>query len=123
VLAREVTAFNAATTNSSTGDESSAPIVPPCAWEHHCHSLHATASAAEHGTRGQLDTAGADSDLTRAIDEVSADAYPNIHSLRDVIVAGEGSERFRWGVDVLLAGIGDRKNAAVPRAYEPDRRP
>ena len=82
---------------------------------------YATASAAEHGTRQELDTVDADSDLARAIDEVSAEAYPNISARKEVIVAGEGAERFRWAVDVLLAGIGAAANAALPRAYEPGR--
>jgi AcrR family transcriptional regulator len=82
---------------------------------------YATASAAEHGTREQqLDTADAESDLAAALDLVSADGYPHLHALKGVIVAGEGTERFRWAIDVLLDGIGDRRNAAVPRAYEQD---
>jgi AcrR family transcriptional regulator len=81
---------------------------------------YATASAAEHGTREQeLDTVDADSDLARAIDQVTAEAYPTLYARREVIVAGEGAERFRWAVDVLLAGMRDAGNAAVPRAYEP----
>jgi AcrR family transcriptional regulator len=82
---------------------------------------YATASAAEHGTREQLDTADAESDLAIALDSVSAESYPHLHALKGVIAAGEGAERFRWAIDVLLSGIDDRRNAAVPRAYERDR--
>jgi AcrR family transcriptional regulator len=78
---------------------------------------YATASAAEHGTRDQqLDTADAESDMALALGGVAADTYPRLHQLRDVLVAGQPTERFRWGVDVLLAGIGDARNTAVPRA-------
>jgi AcrR family transcriptional regulator len=82
---------------------------------------YATASAAEHGTRDQQpDTADAESDMAMALGSVAADTHPRLHQLSGVLVAGEPAERFRWGIDVLLAGIGDRRNAAVPRAYEPD---
>ncbi len=85
---------------------------------------YATASAAEHGTREQqLDTADADSDLTRALDDASADGYPHLHALKGVLVAGEGTERFGWGIDVVLAGLTDERNAAVPHAFEPAGRP
>jgi AcrR family transcriptional regulator len=85
---------------------------------------YATATAAEHGTREQQpDTTDADSDMARALDDASASSYPHLHSLKGVFAAGEGPERFRWGIDVLLAGLSDERNAAVPRAYEPGGRP
>jgi AcrR family transcriptional regulator len=81
---------------------------------------YATATAAEHGTRDQQPgTADAESDMTAALAGVDAGAYPRLHQLRGVFTAGEPTERFRWGIDVLIAGIGDRRNAAVPRAYQP----
>lgn len=46
--------------------------------------------------------------------------YRRLHALKDVLFAVEGTEYFRWGIDVTLAGLSDERRAAVPRAYEPN---
>jgi AcrR family transcriptional regulator len=79
---------------------------------------YATATAAEHGTRDQqLSTADAETDMAIALDTVSLDSHPHLHDLREVLVAGAPMERFRWGIDVLVAGIAARGTAAVPRSH------
>jgi AcrR family transcriptional regulator len=80
---------------------------------------YATATAAEHGTRDQQpDTDRAESDMAVALAAVTADDHPRLDALKNVLVAGEGAERFRWGIDVLLAGLANENNAGVPRSYE-----
>ena len=79
---------------------------------------YATSTAAEHSTRNeQPGTIDDDSDVSRAIATVSADTHPHLSKLRDVLVAGEAQERFRWGLEVILTGIADQKGARVPRSY------
>jgi AcrR family transcriptional regulator len=81
---------------------------------------YATATAAEHGTRDQQsESDDVGSDLAVAMAAVSGSHFPRLDELKDVLVAGEGAERFRWGIDVLLAGLADRDNARVPRSHEP----
>ena len=66
----------------------------------------ATAMAAEQGTREASERADeATSDLEAAIATVEATAYPNIARLGDELLSGDGSSRFAWGLDVLIAGI------------------
>jgi AcrR family transcriptional regulator len=82
---------------------------------------YATATAAEHGTRDQQpDMDEAESDMAVALTTVTADDHPRLYALKNVLVAGEGTERFRWGIDVLLAGLTDENNAEVPRSHEPE---
>jgi AcrR family transcriptional regulator len=81
---------------------------------------YATATAAEHGTRNQQpDTDDAESDMTVALAAVTAGDYPRLDELKDVLVAGEAAERFRWGIEVLLVGLTDERSGGVPRCYEP----
>jgi AcrR family transcriptional regulator len=80
---------------------------------------YATATAAEHGTRDEQPGTADDSDMAHALAEVSADVHPRLHELREALVAGEGQERFRWGIDVLLAGLTDKRSGRVPRAHLP----
>jgi AcrR family transcriptional regulator len=80
---------------------------------------YATATAAEHGTRDEQPGTADDSDMVSALAEISADVHPRLHELRDALVAGEGQERFRWGIAILLAGLTDKRSARVPRAYLP----
>ncbi len=81
---------------------------------------YATATAAEHGTRDQQSgREDAESDMAEALAAVTARDYPRLDELKDVLIAGEAAERFRWGIDVLLAGITDADNARVPRPYAP----
>ncbi len=79
---------------------------------------YATATAAEQGTRDQRTEAGGEeSDMEAALEAVTAEAYPRICALKGVLLAGEAEERFRWGIDVLLAGIAAAPSAHVPRSY------
>ncbi|WNG24188.1 TetR/AcrR family transcriptional regulator [Cystobacter fuscus] len=68
--------------------------------------LYATSSAVEHGTRGET-TSGEDefNALAAALRAVSATAHPRIAALGDDLLSGTGSDRFTWGLDVLLNGI------------------
>ncbi len=81
---------------------------------------YATSTAAEHGTRDeQPGTKENESDMARALADVSAEALPRLHELRGALVAGEPGERFRWGIDVLVAGLKDKRAALVPLPYVP----
>ncbi|MFY0573298.1 TetR/AcrR family transcriptional regulator C-terminal domain-containing protein [Cystobacter fuscus] len=68
--------------------------------------LYATSSAVEHGTRGET-TSGEDefNALAAALRAVSATTHPRIAALGDDLLSGTGSDRFTWGLDVLLNGI------------------
>jgi AcrR family transcriptional regulator len=90
------------------------------AWGSDLLMQYATATAAEHSTRDeQPETTESESDMARALAEVSADLHPRLHQLSATLLAGDGAERFRWGIDVLLAGIGEERNAGVPSAHLP----
>jgi AcrR family transcriptional regulator len=79
---------------------------------------YATATATEHGARDeQAALVDGESDLARALASLSPDSHPHLHALRDTMVAGEEGARFRWGIDVLLAGLEDRRNSDPPGAY------
>jgi AcrR family transcriptional regulator len=78
---------------------------------------YATATAAEHSTRDQRpETADEENDMAVALAGVDAATYPHLHELRGVLVTGEGGDRFRWGIDVLLTGIAAGPNAVLPRS-------
>lgn len=68
--------------------------------------LHATSLAAEHGTRRE---AGAERDdrylLTHAVEEASADEYPDLARARGELFSGTGGERTRWQFEALIRGI------------------
>jgi len=67
---------------------------------------HATATAAEHGTRGESTDAQRDGyRLRTAIEEASADDYPHVAGLREELFSGTGEQRLRWQFDALLNGI------------------
>ncbi|MFC4942626.1 TetR/AcrR family transcriptional regulator [Pseudonocardia sp. GCM10023141] len=67
---------------------------------------HATAVAAEQGTRAQSATAGAETDeLARALGEVPADELPHIARTADELLSGTGAERLRWSFRALISGI------------------
>ncbi|WP_055489874.1 TetR/AcrR family transcriptional regulator [Streptomyces sp. TP-A0356] len=66
----------------------------------------ATASAAEHSTRGETPEAQDDWDaLTRALLDASPDRHPQIAALGAVLLAGTGEARLTWGFQVLISGI------------------
>ncbi len=78
---------------------------------------YATATAAEHGTRDQqVETADEETDVELALAGVTVDAYPRLYMVREVLLAGEGTQRFRWGIDVLLAGLTHADNPALHRS-------
>ncbi|MHC1563501.1 TetR/AcrR family transcriptional regulator [Actinomycetospora sp. C-140] len=67
--------------------------------------LVATASAAEHGTRGEEGTEGAaDADLAATLRAASATQHPRVAALGEALVSGAPEDRERWFVDLLLAG-------------------
>jgi AcrR family transcriptional regulator len=67
---------------------------------------HATASAAEQGTRGEsAETQRETYLLATAIAEASAADYPHISRLRDELFSGTGGQRMRWQFAALIQGI------------------
>lgn len=67
--------------------------------------LVATASAAEHGTRQAEDPADvADDAVAASLRSAPAGEFPRIAALADELLSGEGPDRARWFVDLLLAG-------------------
>jgi AcrR family transcriptional regulator len=90
------------------------------AWGANLLVQYATATAAEHSTRDeQPGTVDDESEMVLALSEVSPDVHPRLHELAATLVAGEGVERFRWGIDVLLAGLTDSRSERVPGGYLP----
>jgi AcrR family transcriptional regulator len=76
---------------------------PTAAWAVDLLSLYATAVAAEHSHWNQHgDPLGS---VVRMLGSVTERDFPKIHAVREHLVGGEGSERFGWALDVLLAGI------------------
>lgn len=73
--------------------------------------LVATATAAEHGTRGEDGAEeAADDALAATLRAAPPDRYPHLAALAGELVSGEGPERARWFVDLVLAGA-----ASTPR--------
>ncbi len=67
---------------------------------------HATASAAEHGTRQESVEADRQGYLlATAVDEAPAADYPTVSRLRTELLSGTGEQRLRWQFDALMAGI------------------
>jgi AcrR family transcriptional regulator len=80
--------------------------------------LFATSIALEHGTRRRaLDTDEEEGALARAIHEANASSYPMIAALGDDLLSGTPETRFRWAVQVLVAGM-----ATTPRAPDHESR-
>jgi AcrR family transcriptional regulator len=74
--------------------------------------LYATALAAEHSTReSSSQAADEDSALAAVIATVDASMYPHVARLGDELLSGSGPDRFKWGIDVFLAGA-----LSAPRA-------
>ena len=75
--------------------------------------LYATANAAEHSTRkSSAQAANEDSALAAVIATVDASIYPHIARLDGELLSGSGPDRFKWGIDVFLAGV-----LSAPRAF------
>jgi len=67
---------------------------------------HATATAAEQGTRNEsVDADREGYRLTTAIEEAPADDYPNLAHLRGELFSGTGEQRLRWQFSALVQGI------------------
>jgi hypothetical protein len=67
--------------------------------------LYATATAAEQSTReSSSQAAEEDSALAAAIATADASRYPNVTRLGNELLSGSGPDRFRWSIDVFLAG-------------------
>ncbi|MFF5176125.1 TetR/AcrR family transcriptional regulator [Micromonospora sp. NPDC000089] len=67
---------------------------------------HATATAAEQGTRDQaVDAADEQHVLVSALGEVEEGDHPNVVRARDELFSGTGTQRLAWMFDVLVTGI------------------
>ncbi|QBD75138.1 TetR/AcrR family transcriptional regulator [Ktedonosporobacter rubrisoli] len=67
--------------------------------------LYATAITAEHSTReSSVEAVAEDSALVEAISSSDASVYPSIAQLSHELLSGSSSDRFAWGIDVLLSG-------------------
>jgi AcrR family transcriptional regulator len=76
------------------------------AWAVDLFLLYATAIAAEHGGRdSKQDPSNPAGAVVRAIREISALQYPQIHAAREDLLSGSGGQRVAWAIDVLLRGI------------------
>lgn len=76
----------------------------------------ATSTAAEQGTRNRAADAGdEEKNLAVAIAAASVDTYPHIATFGADILSGEGPERMRWGLEVLINGV-----LQTPRPHQPD---
>lgn len=67
---------------------------------------HATAAAAEHGSRAE--TAEADreqEDLALAVAEASPQTYPNLARVRQELFSGTGEQRQQWAFRALIDGL------------------
>ncbi|MFC3987027.1 TetR/AcrR family transcriptional regulator [Actinoplanes siamensis] len=67
---------------------------------------HATATAAEQGSRAEAaEAAGEEADLALAVAEAGAGAYPHLVRVRDELFAGTGEERMRWSFGTIIDGL------------------
>ncbi|WP_305789192.1 TetR/AcrR family transcriptional regulator [Symbioplanes lichenis] len=67
---------------------------------------HATATAAEQGTRSESADAGREDETLQAVlREAPAAGYPNIARARDDLFSGTGQQRLAWAFHALIAGI------------------
>ena len=65
----------------------------------------ATVTAVEHGHEDRGQDGDDFSALAEQIAIVDASAFPNIARVGGELLSGTGENRFRWGLDVLVAGI------------------
>ncbi|GGR28357.1 TetR/AcrR family transcriptional regulator [Deinococcus ruber] len=82
--------------------------------------LFATSVAAEQSTR-QSKPGAAEQESTLAFEVAAADPrqYPQIARLGQALLSGTGPERFKWGLNVLLAGMQCPEDAAPSAAAAP----
>lgn len=90
------------------------------AWAVDLLMLYATAIAAEQSQHDPAESRV--SPIVRALQALSVDEYPRIHAARAELVSGEGSERFEWAIDALIAGVLSHRRPhkrASPRKSRP----
>jgi hypothetical protein len=80
------------------------------AWGADALSRYVTGTAVERGVRAERGWSEAEHQayhqgLHRAFEELPATTYPNIAALLPFLTTGDGDERFRFGVEVLLNGL------------------
>lgn len=86
-------------------DEGGVPI-EQAAWGVDVLLQFATATAAEHATRGRSDTADEEWDaLTRALRGVPSSTHPHTAAAASHLVSGTGQQRLSWGFQGLINGI------------------
>jgi AcrR family transcriptional regulator len=67
---------------------------------------HATAIAAEQGTRSEaVDPDGGPRTQEVAVREADPEAYPNLGRVRDELFSGVGEQRMRWSFDAIIEGV------------------
>ncbi|AGZ41535.1 Tetracycline repressor protein class H [Actinoplanes friuliensis DSM 7358] len=67
---------------------------------------HATATAAEQGTRQQsVEADGEEADLAVVVREARPDTYPHLDRARDELFSGTGEQRLRWAFSALISGL------------------
>ncbi|HEX3388001.1 MAG TPA: TetR/AcrR family transcriptional regulator C-terminal domain-containing protein [Streptosporangiaceae bacterium] len=91
--------------------------VPPAraAWAVDLLLHFATSTAAEQGTRQHAIDADDEVDaVVAALREAPAETFPHIAALGQELMSGEGPDRLRWGLSVLINGI-----VQTPRPEEP----
>ncbi|GAA4249339.1 TetR/AcrR family transcriptional regulator [Dactylosporangium darangshiense] len=74
---------------------------------------HATAMAAEQGTRSEEGDLDDGPQLqVMAIREADAEGYPGIDQVRDELFSGTGEQRMRWAFDAIIEGVAAVEPAA-----------
>jgi AcrR family transcriptional regulator len=67
---------------------------------------HATATAAEQGSRREaVEAASEEEDLVAVVREASPSAYPNIDRVRGELFSGTGEQRGRWAFAAIIDGL------------------
>jgi AcrR family transcriptional regulator len=75
---------------------------------------HATATAAEQGTRDEAVEADREEEaLVMAVREAAGGDYPNLDGVRGELFSGTGEQRLRWAFAALIAGVAGTPAPAV----------
>lgn len=73
--------------------------------------LYVTAIGAEQSQRDPA--APLTGPIAHALQAASVEEFPRVHAAREELLSGEGTERFEWAIDTLLAGVlGNRRRHA-----------
>ncbi len=62
-----------------------------------------------------------DAQLTEAFGKLSADVFPNLVRFGRELTAGDGGERFEFGLDLLVSGLAAVSERYLRRTERPDR--